>query len=51
MSKEITITCTWKSYHSVEVPDDFVVPRNLNDFPDDVLEELTGDVADLVDWE
>lgn len=49
--KTITITATWKSYHEVEVPDDFVVPSNLSDFPEDVLEEITSDVATLVDWE
>lgn len=49
--KEITITCTWRSTHAVEVEDDFEVPSNLSDFPDDVLEELTSDTASLVDWE
>ncbi|MGO4583605.1 hypothetical protein AB4Z38_06920 [Arthrobacter sp. 2RAF6] len=49
--KEITITCTWRSTHVVEVEDDFDVPDNLSDFPEEVLEELTTDVAELVDWE
>jgi hypothetical protein len=49
--KEITITCTWQSKHVVEVPDDFQVPKKLDDFPDHVLEELTSDTAELTDWE
>jgi len=48
--KEITITCEWQSTHVVTVPDDFVVPATLAEFPDDVLEELTSDTADLVGW-
>lgn len=51
MTKEITIHCKWESTHVVEVPDDFVVPDNLTDFPADVLEELTSENASLVDWE
>lgn len=49
--KEITITCHWRSVHVVEVDDDFEVPNNLGDFPDEVLEELTSDTAELIDWE
>ena len=51
MSKEITIRCKWESSHTVEVPDDFTVPSTLAEFPDDVLDELTSDTAELVDWE
>lgn len=51
MSKEIEITCTWRSTHWIEVPDDFVVPSNLSDFPDGALEEMTSDTASLIDWE
>ena len=50
MSKEITVTCRRESVQTVEVPDDFTVPSNLSDFPEDVLEELTSDNATLVDW-
>lgn len=48
--KEVTIHCTWKSDHTVEVPDDFEVPGSLSDFPEDVLEQLTPLTAELVDW-
>jgi hypothetical protein len=48
--KEITIHCTWRSDHTVEVPDDFEVTGNLSDFPEDVLEQLTLLTAELVDW-
>lgn len=51
MTKEITVTATWSSQHTVEVPDDFEVPESLSDFPPDVLEQITSDVAELVDWE
>lgn len=49
--KTITITCTWRSTHEVEVPDDFEVPAYLSDFPPDVLDEMTSHTAELVDWE
>jgi len=49
--KEITITCHWRSTHVVEVDDDFTVPGSLNDFPEYVLEEMTSDTAELVDWD
>lgn len=48
--KTVTITCEWRSTHVVEVPDDFVIPNTLDGFPDDVLEELTSNTAELVDW-
>ncbi len=50
MSKEVTITAVWHSTHTIEVPDDWTVPDNLNDFPEEALEEITSDVAELVDW-
>lgn len=49
-TKEITITCTWQSTHVVEVPIDFTVPNTLGGFPEDVLEELTSHIAELIDW-
>ena len=49
--KEITIHCTWRSSHTVEVPDDFEVPGNLSSFPPDVLEQMTPLTAELADWE
>lgn len=50
MTKEIRINATWHSTHWLEVPDDFEVSSNLNDWPDDVLEQITSDTAELVDW-
>ena len=50
-NKEITIVCTWRSTHVVEVPGDFELPGSLNDIPEYVLEEMTSDMAELVDWE
>jgi hypothetical protein len=54
MSKTITVTATWRSTHTIEVDDNFETNRTfryLNDFPDEVLEEITSEVAELVDWE
>lgn len=48
--KEITITCTWESNCTVTVPDDFEVPNKLDEFPEEVLEQLTTNGATLVDW-
>jgi len=48
--KEVSITCEWRSTHVVEVPDDFEIPAKLDGFPDGVLEELTSDTAELIDW-
>lgn len=48
--KETTIHCTWKSDHTVEVPDDFQITGSLHDFPEDVLEQLTPLTAELTDW-
>ena len=44
------VECTWRTVHTVELPEDFD-PRYLDNFPEDVLEELTTDGAELVDWE
>ena len=51
MTKEITITATWQTRHTVEVPDDFRVPNTLDGFRDDVLEEISSANAELIDWE
>lgn len=48
--KTITIECTWRSTHEVEVPDDFEVTGDLSDFPPEVLDEITPVNAELVDW-
>lgn len=51
MSKIVTVRCTWYSYHNIEVPDDFRDTGHLSDYPEEALEEMTPDMADLVDWE
>jgi len=51
MSKTIQVEATWKSYHDIEVPDDFTDTGHLSDFPDEALEEITSHVAELVDWD
>lgn len=51
MTKEVNVRATWYSYHTIEVPDDWRVPSNLDGFPEEALEEITSDVAELVDWE
>lgn len=51
MSKTVTVHAVWHSTHEVEVPDDFSDTGRLSDFPDEALEEITSDVASLVDWE
>lgn len=49
--KTITIHMTWRSSCRVEVEDDFVLSGNLSEIPEDILEEMTADGAELVDWE
>lgn len=48
--KTITVTCTWRSTHEVEVPDDFTDTGHLDDFPPEALEEITASTAELTDW-
>jgi hypothetical protein len=48
--KVITVDCTWKSTHRVEVPDDFTDTGSLDDFPAGALEEMSSQTADLTDW-
>lgn len=50
-TKEIDITCTWRTTVRVEVPEDFEVPSVLGDFPADVLDQMTSANAELVDWQ
>ena len=49
--KTITVYMTWRNSVDVEVPDDFTIPSTLDSFPEDVLEEMTSQGAELVDWE
>jgi hypothetical protein len=48
--KTITVECTWKSTHEVEVPDDFEDTGHLDDFPAEALQDMTAHTAELVDW-
>lgn len=48
--KTVTIHATWRSEHTVEVPDDFDPNSSLSDWPEDVADAITSDVAELVDW-
>ena len=50
-TKIVTITCTWRSVHEIEVPEDWEVPDELSGFPPEALEEMTAHTAELVDWE
>lgn len=49
-TKEIVIHCKWETSHLVEVPVDFEVPGTLDEFPQEVLEQLDTLGASLVDW-
>lgn len=48
--KTIEVTCTWRTTHQIEVPDDFEIPSTLDGFPEEALEEMTSQNAELVDW-
>lgn len=48
--KTVTVSCTWKSTHEVEVPDDFQDTGSLSDFPQEALEEMDSHTAELTDW-
>lgn len=50
-TETITITATWKTTHHVEVPKGWRPASRLEDFPPGVLDEITSEVAELVDWE
>lgn len=49
--KTIEVKAIWHSYHTIEVPDEFSDTGHLDDFSEEALEEITSDVAELVDWE
>lgn len=48
--KEVTIHMVWNNSVTVEVDDDFTVPGTLNEFPEDVLEQMDTQGASLVAW-
>ncbi len=47
--RKVTVKCTWESYHTIEVEDDFDL--EFKDWPDDMGDLVTSQTADLVDWE
>lgn len=50
--KTVTIVSTWRASISVEVEDDVDIrDDNFSDWPDDVLDQVDSQVAELVDWE
>lgn len=50
--KEVTIRSTWEAVTIVEVPEDTdLESMRLEDWPQDVLEEVTTLGASLTDWE
>jgi hypothetical protein len=48
--RTVTVTCTWRSTHEVEVPDDFADTGQLEDFPPEALDEMSATTAELTDW-
>lgn len=48
--KEVTIHMLWRNEVTVEVEDDFDPDGYLDDFPDDVLEAMQSNNAELIDW-
>ncbi|WP_157497205.1 hypothetical protein [Leifsonia sp. Leaf264] len=52
MTRTITITATWESvHHDIEVPDDFEYDGTLTSLPEDAQEQITSEVASLIDWD
>ena len=50
--REITITSEWRASITIEVEDDVEIRSdNFDEWPESVLEQVTSQVADLVDWE
>lgn len=49
MMKEIQVTCTWRSRHVVEVPDDY--PGVGSSLDDEWCDQVDSGTAELVDWE
>jgi hypothetical protein len=49
--KKVTIESTWFTAITVEVEDDVEInDDNFQDWPQEVLEQVTSQTADLVDW-
>lgn len=50
-TETITIHSTWHASTTVEVPKGWRPGSTLTDWPEDVLEAVTPQGAELVDWE
>jgi hypothetical protein len=51
LTREVSVTCTWKSEHRVTVPASWNDTGHLDGFPPEALEEMTAHTASLTDWE
>lgn len=49
-TKKITLRCTWVTVHEIEVPANYEDTGYLDDFPEELLDEVTSDGAELTDW-
>lgn len=45
--KELRITCTWRSTHTVEVPDDYQPGGTLDE---EWADQVDATTAELTDW-
>ena len=49
--KTIRITCIWRSFHEIEVPDGTILRDHSETLPPWMLAQLKpADDADLIDW-
>ena len=49
--KTITVRTTWSQQTTLEVPDDFDESLEFEELPDELLDQITSQTADLTDWE
>jgi hypothetical protein len=49
--KLVTIRITWETEHEFEVPNDWQIPRTLDGFTEEQVNEMTSGNAHLADWE
>lgn len=49
-TEQIVIDCTWRASVRVEVPTGWRPGGTLNDWPDEVLDQVDTTDAELVDW-
>lgn len=46
--KTVHVTCTWRSNHAVEVPDNYQIGSTLDE---EWADQVDSSTAELVDWE